>query len=240
MATHSSTLAWRIPRTEEPGGLQSTKRRHSYMGDRHAAVHRVAKSQTWLKQRSAHTRTQKGGMGEVGAGRLRGRIYMYTYSWFMLMYTRNQHNIVKQLSSNLKINFFKRLEVRNQVESHFLLLLRLLPLHREENAFPEAPWLTHCCNFHSWITWANLASKGCGKMNTWGGQTRGKWLGMALDRPPRRRLSFLKHLNGKWIWWNRGERLLKVTWSLSYSKTSSNSGGHEIKSWVCKWEKEVR
>ena len=24
MATHSSTLAWRIPRTEEPGGLQST------------------------------------------------------------------------------------------------------------------------------------------------------------------------------------------------------------------------
>ena len=174
-------------------------------GNWHAAVHRVAKSHTWLKQRSAHTRTQKGGMGEVGAGRLRGRIYMYTYSWFMLMYTRNQHNIVKQLSSNLKINFFKRLEVRNQVESHFLLLLRLLPLHREENAFPEAPWLTHCCNFHSWITWANLASKGCGKMNTWGGQTRGKWLGMALDRPPRRRLSFLKHLNGKWIWWNRWE-----------------------------------
>jgi len=24
MATHSSILAWRIPRTEEPGGLQST------------------------------------------------------------------------------------------------------------------------------------------------------------------------------------------------------------------------
>ena len=24
MATHSSTLAWRIPRTEEPGRLQST------------------------------------------------------------------------------------------------------------------------------------------------------------------------------------------------------------------------
>ena len=24
MATHSSTLSWRIPRTEEPGGLQST------------------------------------------------------------------------------------------------------------------------------------------------------------------------------------------------------------------------
>ena len=24
MATHSSILAWRIPRTEDPGGLQST------------------------------------------------------------------------------------------------------------------------------------------------------------------------------------------------------------------------
>ena len=24
MATHSSILTWRIPRTEEPGGLQST------------------------------------------------------------------------------------------------------------------------------------------------------------------------------------------------------------------------
>ena len=33
MATHSSILAWRIPRTEEPGGLQS-------MG--------LRKSQTWL------------------------------------------------------------------------------------------------------------------------------------------------------------------------------------------------
>ena len=26
--------------------------------------------------------------------------HMYTYGWFMLMYGRNQHNIVKQLSSN--------------------------------------------------------------------------------------------------------------------------------------------
>ena len=29
MATHSSTLAWKIPRTEEPGGLQSTVPSHS-------------------------------------------------------------------------------------------------------------------------------------------------------------------------------------------------------------------
>ena len=40
MATHSSILAWRIPWTEKPGGLQS--------------VHRVAKSWTQLKQ-LAHT-----------------------------------------------------------------------------------------------------------------------------------------------------------------------------------------
>ena len=29
MATHSSFLAWRIPRTEEPGGLQSTGHKES-------------------------------------------------------------------------------------------------------------------------------------------------------------------------------------------------------------------
>ena len=39
MATHSSILAWRIPWTEEPGGLQS-------MG--------VMKSRTWLKWLSMH------------------------------------------------------------------------------------------------------------------------------------------------------------------------------------------
>ena len=42
MATHSSILAWEIPRTEEPGGLQS-------LG---------SQSQTQLKQLSTHTRTQ--------------------------------------------------------------------------------------------------------------------------------------------------------------------------------------
>ena len=29
MATHSSILAWRIPRTEEPGGLQSPRSQES-------------------------------------------------------------------------------------------------------------------------------------------------------------------------------------------------------------------
>ena len=42
MATHSSSLAWRIPRTEEPGGLQ-------YIG---------LQSRTWLKQLSIHVGTR--------------------------------------------------------------------------------------------------------------------------------------------------------------------------------------
>ena len=43
MATHSSILAWRIPCTEESGGLQSTG----------------SKSQTWLKRLSANTQSYK-------------------------------------------------------------------------------------------------------------------------------------------------------------------------------------
>ena len=38
MTTHSSILAWRIPRTEESGGLKSIELR--------AKVHRIAKSWT--------------------------------------------------------------------------------------------------------------------------------------------------------------------------------------------------
>ena len=36
MTTHSSVLAWRIPRTEEPGGLQSTG---SYESDTSEHMH---------------------------------------------------------------------------------------------------------------------------------------------------------------------------------------------------------
>ena len=32
-------------------------------------------------------------------GSSRGRGYMYTFGWFMLLYERNQYNILKQLSS---------------------------------------------------------------------------------------------------------------------------------------------
>ena len=47
MATHSSILAWRIPWTEEPGGLQSIG----------------SQSQTQLKRLSPHSR-RLGGPGE--------------------------------------------------------------------------------------------------------------------------------------------------------------------------------
>ena len=38
-------------------------------------------------------------MREVGGG-IRGRGHMYTYGQFMLLYGKNHHNIVKQLSYN--------------------------------------------------------------------------------------------------------------------------------------------
>ena len=43
LETHSSILAWRIPWTEEPGGLQSVDR-----GAWQATVHGVTKNQTRL------------------------------------------------------------------------------------------------------------------------------------------------------------------------------------------------
>ena len=39
-----------------------------------------------------------------GAGDSGGSGYMYTCDWFTLMYGRNQHNVVKQLSSKTKKN----------------------------------------------------------------------------------------------------------------------------------------
>ena len=44
--------------------------------------------------------------GEAGSG---GRGHMYTYSCFTLVYSRNQHTIVKQAASNLKLKKNKNL-----------------------------------------------------------------------------------------------------------------------------------
>ena len=38
MATHSSTLAWKVPRTEEPGGLQSGGRKESDTTDNNSCL----------------------------------------------------------------------------------------------------------------------------------------------------------------------------------------------------------
>ena len=40
------------------------------------------------------------GWGGRWGGVSRGSGHMYTYGWFMLMYGRNQYNVIKQLSSN--------------------------------------------------------------------------------------------------------------------------------------------
>ena len=39
-------------------------------------------------------------LGWEWEGGSRGYLYIYTYGWFELLYSRNQHNIVKQWSSN--------------------------------------------------------------------------------------------------------------------------------------------
>ena len=81
MAIHSSILAWKIPWTEEPGGLQSTE----------------SQSQTWLSNRLQHTM-------EVLANPTVATISQYTciskYNVFLLY--------VNHISINLeKINFFE-------------------------------------------------------------------------------------------------------------------------------------
>ena len=73
-------------------------------------------------------------------------VYIYTrvcvcvYSWFTLLYSRIQHNIVKQLYSNLKINYFKK-EKKNWpsldlpiIVPGFIVRLRLIVLSIEKVA----------------------------------------------------------------------------------------------------------
>ena len=47
-----------------------------------------------LREKKYNTR------GRGWEGDTKGRRYMYSHSWFMLLYSRKQHNIVKKLSSN--------------------------------------------------------------------------------------------------------------------------------------------
>ena len=50
MATHSSILSWRIPWTEEPGGLQSMelqKVRHDWVTNIHKHISRIQRNPVW-------------------------------------------------------------------------------------------------------------------------------------------------------------------------------------------------
>ena len=68
MATHSSVLAWRIPRTGEPGGLQSTG---SDMTEQ--LTHRFQQFHSWVffqtKQKHSYG-CQRGRLGEGIVGKL--------------------------------------------------------------------------------------------------------------------------------------------------------------------------
>ena len=47
---------------------------------------------------------------------LRGRGHMYTCDWFMLMYGRNQHNTIKQISCNKKKSTERVFSLTNKVQ----------------------------------------------------------------------------------------------------------------------------
>ena len=73
MAPHSSTLAWKIPRTEEPGGLQSTG---SLESDTTKGLH----FHTLEKEMATHSKVlawripgtgEPGGLSSMGSHRVR-------------------------------------------------------------------------------------------------------------------------------------------------------------------------
>ena len=47
-----------------------------------------------------HWDSPEGWDGEGGRGGIQDGRHMYTHDWFMSMYGKNHHNIVKQLASN--------------------------------------------------------------------------------------------------------------------------------------------
>ena len=70
MATHSSILAWRIPWTEEPGGLQSI------------AYHRV------------------GHLSNLACLNIYRHIYIYIYIYIIFIYLEGEGSLIAQLVKN--------------------------------------------------------------------------------------------------------------------------------------------
>ena len=67
-----------------------------------AAVYGVTHSRTRLKRLSSSSSRSQflESLEAYGREAPRERVYMCTYSWFTLFHSRNQHNVVKHLSSN--------------------------------------------------------------------------------------------------------------------------------------------
>ena len=86
MATHSSILAWRIPRTEEPGGLQSTgSQRVGHNWSDLACMHTSQLSQSYLL-----TETQL--LGNVCHNR-RHRLFFFFFLYSFYLYFELISNI---------------------------------------------------------------------------------------------------------------------------------------------------
>ena len=77
MATHSSTLAWKIPWTEEPGGLQSIGLQR---------VRRPGLMQDTGSLGLVHWDDPEGWYGEAGGRGVQDWEHVYTCGRFMLMY----------------------------------------------------------------------------------------------------------------------------------------------------------
>ena len=105
MATHSSTLAWKIPWTEEPGRLQSSGSQR--VGHDWATSLSLFTFHTLYMLLNSHNTSKEVLLIQFRENWSRGRGHMYTYGWFMLILGRNQQNSVKQLSFNLKIEIIE-------------------------------------------------------------------------------------------------------------------------------------
>ena len=103
-----------------------------------------------LKSKSG-ARWQPRGVGLCGRweGGWRGRGYLYTYGWFMLKYSRNQH-IVKQISS-LKMNKLKKKSLQPPVTKP-TFKVRYGPMHSISSTpcpiLPPAPKMSNSLRSH--------------------------------------------------------------------------------------------
>ena len=100
MATHSSILAWRIPWTEEAGGLQpmgSQRVGHNWATNTSLKMYEIdrqSRFNAWDRVLRAGALKWPWGMGWGGRWVQDGE-HTYTHGWFMSMYGRNHYNIVK-------------------------------------------------------------------------------------------------------------------------------------------------